>query len=65
MGSDDELADILAHKMGHGIGVYLQKEQCSTFLPFVGSVLTSAALGNKNADQVIGLLNQAVSLGYC
>lgn len=62
--SDDELAGIMAHEMAHGLGAHIQREQSSMFLPALGALLTSAALQNKNADQVIGLVNQAISSGY-
>ncbi|MGA1874923.1 MAG: M48 family metallopeptidase [bacterium] len=64
VGSDDELAGILAHEMAHGIAAHLQRERRSMLLPSLGALLTSIALQNRNADQVIGLVNQAISSGY-
>jgi predicted Zn-dependent protease len=63
--SDDELAGILAHEMGHGIGAHLQREQRSMLIPTtLSAVLTKVALQSHTADQLIGLANQALSSGY-
>jgi predicted Zn-dependent protease len=64
VGSDDELAGILAHEMAHGIAAHLQRERRSMLLPSLGALLTSIALQSRDADQVIGLVNQAISSGY-
>lgn len=64
MNSEDELAFVLGHEMGHVAARHGQKRQTSSTLGALGAALAQVLTGSDLVGQVAGQVGQGLLLGY-
>jgi predicted Zn-dependent protease len=64
MNSEDELAFVIGHEMGHVAARHGQKRQTSNTLGTLGAVLAQVLTGSELVGQVASQVSQGLVLGY-
>jgi predicted Zn-dependent protease len=64
MNSEDELASVLGHEVGHITGKHSQKRQQRATLSALGAIVAGIATNSGDAAQAAAQLGQVLTLGY-
>lgn len=63
-GSEDEVAFILGHELGHAMGDHIDRSILPTLTVTLGALLAAKFTKGQTADQVIGAVYQYLTSGY-
>lgn len=63
-GSEDELAFVLGHELGHAMAAHVDRKILPTLTVTLGALLAAKLSKGQSADQVIGMVHQYLTTGY-